>query len=267
MATILEKIVEQTRQDLEKRRRKVHRSDFSSFEAYERERRDFAGALHKEGTVSVIAEIKKASPSRGEIRPDFHPRKVAGQYLEGGAAALSVLTDEPFFRGKLEYLEAVSRTVDIPVLRKDFIIDPYQVEEARAYGADAILLIAAITEGKQLSELLHASDEAGLQCLVECYDEEDFRQVDFRLVDILGVNNRDLHTFEVNLHRGIELLQRAPEGVVRVSESGISRAGDLAELYQNDIHAALIGEHFMRQSDPGAAVKQLLETFQELKKS
>lgn len=266
MATILEKIVEQTREDLERRRRKVHRSDFQSFESYERERRDFGAALRKEGSVSVIAEIKKASPSKGEIRPDFHPRKIAEQYQQGGASAISVLTDEPFFKGKLEYLEAVSRTVAIPVLRKDFIIDPYQVEEARAYGADAILLIATVTEGQQLSELLHAAAEAGLQCLVECYDEEDFRQVDFGQVNILGVNNRDLHTFEVNLHRGIKLLNRAPEDVICISESGIHKAEDLAELYQNGIHAALIGEYFMRQSDPGAAVKQLLETFQEIKK-
>lgn len=259
MATILEQIVEQTEIDLRKRKRKVSFSDFDSFENFERKRRPFGNALKNEGTVSIIAEIKKASPSKGVIRKDFDPRRIAGQYREGGASALSVLTDEPAFQGSLDFLRIASEEGQLPVLRKDFIIDPYQVKEARAYGADAVLLITTITEGNQLDELLHAAGEFGLECLVECYSEEDFGQVNFKSVDILGVNNRDLKNFEVDLHRGIELLHKAPEGTILVSESGLSSAEDLKLLKEEGIHAALIGEYFMRQSDPGKAVKTMLD--------
>lgn len=264
MASILDEIVEQTRNDLRKRKRKVSFRDFESFDNYEKVRRPFGDTLTESGPVSVIAEIKKASPSKGVIRKNFDPARIAEQYEEGGAAALSVLTDEPAFQGSLGYLKTVSETVELPVLRKDFIVDPYQVKEARAYGADAILLIMAITEGNQLQELLHAANEFELDCLVECYSEEDFNRIDFNEVLILGVNNRDLKTFEVNLHQGIELLQKAPEGTRLVSESGISSGKDLELLYVEGIHAALIGEHFMRQLDPGKAVKQMLEELEEL---
>lgn len=264
MATILQQIVEQTEVDLSKRKRKVSFKDFESFEWYERPRRPFGQSLSKEGTVSVIAEIKKASPSKGIIRKDFKPREIASQFREGGASALSVLTDEPAFRGSLDYLSAASSAVDIPVLRKDFIIDPYQVKEARAYGADAVLLIVTITEGNQLQELLHAAVEFDLECLVECYSEEDLNRLNFEYIDILGVNNRDLKTFEVDLHRGIELLNRAPEDTVLVSESGLSGAKDLKFLYDHDIDAALIGEYFMRQPNPGKGVEKMLDGLEEL---
>lgn len=264
MATILEQIVEQTETDLAKRKRKVSFKDFESFEWYERTRRPFGERLNKEGTVSVIAEIKKASPSKGIFRKDFNPKKIASQYREGGASALSVLTDEPAFQGSLDYLSAASSEVDIPVLRKDFIIDPYQVKEARAYGADAVLLIATITDGNQLQELLHAAAEIDLECLVECYSEEDLIRLNFEYIDILGVNNRDLKTFEVDLHRGIELLNTAPGETILVSESGLSSAGDLKFLYDHDIDAALIGEYFMRQPDPGKGVEKMLSELMQL---
>jgi indole-3-glycerol phosphate synthase len=264
MANILEQIVEQTENDLRKRKRKVSFRDFESFELYENERRPFSNSLKDPVSVSIIAEIKKASPSKGIIRKDFDPQRIAAQYQEGGAKALSVLTDEPAFQGSLDFLRIASEEVEIPVLRKDFIIDPYQVKEARAYGADAILLIAAITEGNQLHELHHAASEAGLQCLVECYSEEDLKQVNFEYIDILGVNNRDLKTFDVDLHRGIKILHKAPEETLLVSESGLSSAQDLKLLHDEKIHAALIGEYFMRQPDPGKAVKNLLEDLDQL---
>ncbi len=263
MSTILDKIVEQTREDLAKRKQKVKVADFRSFQVYERQRRSMYEALHMENEVAIIAEIKKASPSKGLIRPDFNPEKLAESYLKGGAAAISVLTDEPFFKGRLEFLEKVSILSDKPILRKDFIIDPYQIEEARAFGADAILLIVQITDGSQLSELLHAADESGLECLVECYNENDFEQVSFDEARILGVNNRDLNTFEVQIHRGVSLLERSPAGIVRVSESGITSLDDLCYLYDHGIHAALIGEYFMRQKDPGQSVKDLREQLRE----
>lgn len=263
MASILDKIVEQTSKDLKKRKQKVSYHDFRSFEDYERDRRAFANALRNDD-IAIIAEIKKASPSKGEIRPDFDPQRIAVQYREGGASAISVLTDAPFFKGHLEYLQIASREVDIPILRKDFIIDPYQVEEARAYGADAVLLIATITDGHQLQELHHAVDEAGLQALVECYNEEELQLLDFDQVKVAGVNNRDLRKFEVDLHRGVSILQQVPDSVVRVSESGLSSGKDLKFLFENDIQAALIGEHFMRQENPGDGVCQLREEFLEL---
>lgn len=264
MANILEEIVEQTASDLKNRRNKISLKDLESMELYEKPQKDFKDALQLNGDVAVIAEIKKASPSKGLIRKDFDPQRIAGQYQEGGASAISVLTDEPAFKGSLKYLEIASNEVSIPLLRKDFIIDPYQIKEAKAYGADSVLLIATITDGHQLEELLHATDEFGLQALVECYSEEDFKYVNFEHVDILGVNNRDLRSFEVDLHRGIELLHKAPESTVLVSESGLSKPEDLQLLFDENIHAALIGEYFMRQPDPGEAVKNLKLEFQKL---
>jgi indole-3-glycerol phosphate synthase len=264
MPNILEEIVEQTKIDLKKRKQKVSFSDLGLMELYEQPSKNFKEALRLDNDVAIIAEIKKASPSKGLIRRDFDPQKIAAQYQEGGASAISVLTDEPAFKGSLEFLEIASREVDIPILRKDFIVDPYQVKEAKAYGADAVLLIVTITEGNQLNELLHATEEFGLQALVECYSEEDVEYVTFEHVDILGVNNRDLRTFEVDLHRGIELLHKAPEETVLVSESGLSKAEDLQLLFNEGIDAVLIGEHFMRQPDPGKAVNSLKSELQNL---
>jgi indole-3-glycerol phosphate synthase len=257
MSSILEKIVEQSRIDLQKRRQKTSMRDFESFEGFEKKRIDFAKALSKSAEVAIIAEVKKASPSKGVIREDFNPLHIALGYEDAGAAAISVLTDEPFFQGSLNYLSTISGRVQIPCLRKDFIFDPYQIAEARAYGADAVLLIATICSKKQLSELQHAAEEYGLQTLTECYSEEDFEKVDFKSTPVLGVNNRDLNTFEVDVHRGIELLNRAPKGVIKVSESGLNTDEDLFTLHQSGIHAALIGESLMRKEKPGEALKEL----------
>ena len=264
MPDILKKITEQTKEDLAKRKRKVSLRDFESFEAYEKKRKSFSDALKREGTVSVIAEVKKASPSKGIIRDDFDPLKIAEAYYESGASAISVLTDEPFFKGSLNYLNSISRISPVSLLRKDFLIDPYQVKEARAHGADAVLLIATICEGNQLYELLAATKEFGMQALVECYHEEEIDSLNWDEIEIVGVNNRNLSTFEVDLHRGVDLLQKAPGHVIRVSESGIHKPEDMKILYDNGIHSALIGEHFMRQSDIGKALKGFLEEFEEL---
>ncbi|HKJ34123.1 MAG TPA: indole-3-glycerol phosphate synthase TrpC [Balneolales bacterium] len=258
MPDILEKIVARTREALHQKKEKVAVRDFNSFEGYERERLDFQEALQSGPNPSVIAEIKKASPSKGLIRKDFDVRRIAAQYRDGGASALSILTEPFFFQGNLENLEWAREEVDLPLLRKDFIIDPYQIEEARAHGADAVLLIVRICDGNQLQELHHAAEEAELQCLVECYDDEDFQRIDFNQVKILGVNNRDLTTFDVHLHQGVLLLNKAPEGITKVSESGLHNADDLQYLRENGIQVALIGEYFMRQNDPGRTLKNLL---------
>lgn len=262
MSTVLEQIVEQTHIDLKKRKQHMAASDLETLPGYERKRRSLADALKAEDRVSIIAEIKKASPSEGVICRDFNPADIARQYEEAGAAALSVLTDEPAFKGHLNDLQTAANQVAIPLLRKDFIIDTYQIKEARAYGADAVLLIATITDGYQLQELHHAAGEEELECLVECYTEDDLARVDFKQVHILGVNNRNLATFGVDVHRGIALLKRAPDGTVLVSESGISSRSDMELLADNKIDAALIGTHFMKSESPGKALQLLHEDIQ-----
>ncbi|NBC04699.1 MAG: indole-3-glycerol phosphate synthase TrpC [Bacteroidetes bacterium] len=264
MADILEKIANQTREDLIKRKREISFRDLESLKGYEKDRLNFAEALRSD-SVSIIAEIKKASPSKGVIRADFDALNIADDYIENGASAISILTDEPFFQGSLKYLEQVSGISPIPLLRKDFIIDPYQVKEAKAYGADAVLLIVTMYEGNQLSELIAAANEFGIQALVECYEQEEVENLDWDEVQILGVNNRDLKKFEVDLHRGIELLGMAPDEVVTVSESGIHKPEDLMKLYKHNIHSALIGEYFMTQPDIGDGLKRFIDEFEELK--
>jgi indole-3-glycerol phosphate synthase len=263
--TILDKIVEQTKEDLKKRKREISVRSLESMQEYERSRRGFRKVLSENG-LSIIAEIKKASPSKGLIREDFDHLVIAESYIEGGAAALSVLTDKPFFKGDLKYLEEISMKFDIPLLRKDFIVDPYQVMEARAFGADAVLVIASITSEKQMDELLHAAEESGLDALVECYSEDEVKKMNWSSVNLFGVNNRDLRTFEVDLHRGVSLLQLSPEGTVCVSESGLSTPADLKYLMDHNIDAALIGEHFMRQPDPGSELNDMLKELIMLEK-
>ncbi len=258
-ADILRKIVDQTKEDLIGRKKKKSVSAFRDSKYFHETCRDFVGALKNPDQVAIIAEVKKASPSKGIIRADFNPLQIAENYVEGGASAISVLTEERFFMGSPDYLTEIRERFEIPLLRKDFIVDFYQVDEAKAMGADAILLIATCLEKTQLSELHHAANELGLHCLVECYDEDDFEKLDFKQVSCFGVNNRNLKTFEVNVHAGIDLLNRAPDGVVKVSESGLTNADDIKLLNENGIDAALIGEFFMRQEHPGDALKVLIE--------
>lgn len=258
MSTILDRIVEQTRDDLRRRKQRLNWSDLDSFPRFERPRRGFRRALFGDA-LSVIAEVKQASPSKGIIRESFDPASIATTYEKGGATCLSVLTDEPFFQGSLSHLEQVSDAVSLPLLRKDFLVDPWQVKEARAHGADAVLVIASITSDALMDELLAAAEEFELDLLLECYAEEEVGRLDWERVNLFGVNNRDLNTFEVDLHRGVRLLQMAPEGVVRVSESGLSRPEDLAWLRRQQIDAALIGEHFMRADVPGKELRRVLD--------
>lgn len=262
MADILSEIEEKTRSDLKKRIREVSIGELESFPQYEKKRLDFKSAINGAGSVSIIAEIKKASPSKGEIRPDFNPVEIAKSYIDNRVAAISVLTDQPFFKGDLKYLEQIAEFSPVPLLRKDFVVEPYQVKEARAFGADAVLLIATMYSGSQLSELLSTAKEFGLQALVECYHEDEVEALPWDDIEVLGVNNRDLKTFKVDLHRGVELLETAPESVVTVSESGIHKPEDLVTLHEHKIDAALIGEYFMKQKNPGLAVRTMLEKFE-----
>jgi indole-3-glycerol phosphate synthase len=226
--------------------------------------RGWAAALRRQAVSgpAVIAEIKKASPSKGLIRADFNVAELAGSYFAGGAAALSVLTDEPFFQGSLRNLELASMAVPLPCLRKDFIVDTYQIAEARAHRADAILLIAAALTDAELQHFSQTAHALALDVLVEVHTAEELDRVLNALgksgADAIGVNNRNLKTFEVHLETSLELAERIPDEVVSVTESGIATRADLIRLSTAGFDAFLIGESLMRQPDPGAALKALL---------
>jgi indole-3-glycerol phosphate synthase len=208
---------------------------------------------------AVVAELKKASPSKGVIRSDFSSGVLALELESAGAAALSVLTDVDFFQGSLENLEAASQATHIPCLRKDFIVHPSQILESRAYGADAILLIVAALSGAELRELGSAANAEDLDVLCEVHDEAELgRALDLGF-DLIGVNNRDLKTFEVKLDTALHLAPMIPEGIVRVAESGISSAEDIRRLRDAGYHAFLIGESLMRAEHPGERLKQFLQ--------
>jgi len=212
---------------------------------------------------AVIAEVKKASPSKGLIRADFDAAWLAGRYEAGGAAVLSVLTDEPYFQGSLVNLERASAAVKLPCLRKDFMVDEYQIVEARAHRADAILLIVAALSGDELKRFSAAARGLGLDVLVEVHTADELAlfldAVGADGADAIGVNNRDLRSFEVRLETSLELVDRIPKSAVRVTESGISSADEMARLRAAGFDAFLIGESLMRQPDPGAALAELLE--------
>jgi len=221
---------------------------------------DFASALHGDG-VSIIAEVKKASPSKGLLCPDFDPVSLARAYAEGGASAISVLTEVNYFQGSLDYLLQIKGALEpakIPLLRKDFIFDPYQVYEARAYGADAILLIAAILEDSQVDSFMALARELGMQCLVEVHDTAELERVLQNGAQIIGINNRDLRTFEVDIQTTGRLRIMIPPDRVVVSESGISRREDIEKLREWGVNAALIGEALVTAADIIAKLRGLV---------
>jgi indole-3-glycerol phosphate synthase len=222
--------------------------------------RDFVGALRGKlavGQSAVIAEIKKASPSKGVIRPDFHPDAIAGSYARHGAACLSVLTDEQFFQGCADYLRQARAACDLPVLRKDFMIDPYQVVEARAWGADAILLIVAALSEAQMAELEAAALELGMAVLVESHDGAELERALKLRSPLMGINNRNLRSFEVSLNTTLDLLERVPPDRLVITESGILKPEDVALMRKHEVHAFLVGEAFMRAPEPGAEMARL----------
>ncbi len=233
--------------------------------AEEHRPRGWAAALRRHAATgpAVIAEIKKASPSKGLIRAAFDPAWLARRYRAGGAAALSVLTDEPYFQGSLRNLEMASSATPLPCLRKDFIVDEYQIVEARAHRADAILLIAAALDDLEMKRLAAAAHSLTLDVLVEVHTAEELDRVLDALgetgADAIGVNNRDLKTFEVSAETSLALVDRIPANVVRVTESGISTRDDIARLRKAGFNAFLIGESLMRQPDPGVALAELLK--------
>ena len=261
--TFLSTIVASTRSIVAASKMSVSLADLER-RAAQHHPRGWAAALRRHAAhgPAIVAEIKKASPSKGLIRADFDPAWLARRYRTGGAAALSVLTDEPYFQGSLRNLELASAAAPLPCLRKDFIVDEYQVVEARAHRADAILLIAAALTNPELRHLAAVADGFSLDVLVEVHSAEELD----RVLDALGetgasaicVNNRDLRSFQVTLETSLELIGKIPPSVVRVTESGIFTAQDIARLRKAGFSAFLIGESLMRQPDPGAALAELL---------
>ena len=220
--------------------------------------RDFFAALDGRGTIRLIAEVKKASPSKGVIRADFHPVEIARAYQRHGAACISVLTDGPYFQGSLDYLREIRAAVTLPLLRKDFIIDPYQVVEARAAGADAVLLIAECLDDRQLRTLHEAIVALDMTPLVELYEPANLPRVLATGARLIGINNRDLRTFEVDLEHTIRLRRAIPPAKRVVGESGIRHRADVELLQGAGVDAMLVGETLMARADIGAAVDELL---------
>ncbi len=259
-ADILEKILQTKKQEI------ATRSQSTSIEVL-RERtaeaattRGFLSALQRKianKEPAVIAEVKKASPSKGVIRADFHPAAIAASYEKGGAACLSVLTDADYFQGHEDYLQAAREACSLPVIRKDFIIDPYQVYEARAINADCILLIVSALSDEKLRGLYDLAIELGMDVLIEVHDREELERILPLNAPLIGVNNRNLRTFETSLQTSIDLLPLVPENTLLVTESGIHTQNDVQQMREHNINAFLVGEAFMRAEQPGDALYQL----------
>jgi indole-3-glycerol phosphate synthase len=257
MSNILERIVAYKRHEIDAARLRVPEAQLERRLEAAPPPRDFRAALERAADVAIIAEVKKASPSAGLLRADFDPVAIARIYESNGAACISVLTDEPSFQGHLQYLSAIRAAVSPPLLRKDFILDRYQLLEARAAGADAVLLIAEILDAATLPRLLREAAELGLQTLVELYERDNLPRVLDSGARLIGVNNRDLRSFQTRLEHTLDLAASLPPDVCLVSESGIRTRGDIERLRAAGVRAVLIGETFMRAADIGAKLREL----------
>lgn len=261
LPTILEKIIARKYLEVAERRAQVGLSELERLARTVDAPRGFVRALQARAArrePAVIAEIKKASPSKGVLRENFVPESIARSYESGGAACLSVLTDIDFFQGADEYLQQARAACRLPVLRKDFVVDPYQVVEARAIGADCILLIVSALDNTCMAELAATAAEFGLDVLVEVHDGDELERA-LKVLDtpLIGINNRNLHTFEVSLDTTLDLLPQIPEDCLVVTESGILHRADVELMEINGVHAFLVGEAFMRAVDPGLELQRL----------
>ncbi|MBB2932877.1 indole-3-glycerol phosphate synthase TrpC [Paraburkholderia silvatlantica] len=259
MSDILEKIIAVKREEVRAAEQSAPLEELR-LQASTRDLRDFVGALrakHDNGQAAVIAEVKKASPSKGVLREDFQPAEIARSYAEGGAACLSVLTDVQFFQGSAAYLEAARAACSLPVLRKDFIVDPYQVVEARAMGADAILLIAAALQPGAMRDLEALAHSLGLAVLVEVHGRDELTHALTLKTPLIGINNRNLRTFETTLDTTIGMLDDVPEDRIVVTESGILSRADVEKMRALSVHTFLVGEAFMRAGQPGAELARM----------
>jgi len=260
MSDILNKILARKAEEIATRSQQVTLATLKARCEKMSQSRGFAGALHRKidaGKSAVIAEIKKASPSKGIIRPDFNPTEIAKSYEQGGAACLSVLTDVDFFQGADVYLQEARAACQLPVLRKDFMIDEYQVYEARAMGADCILLIVAALGDAQMVDMNNLAMDLGMDVLVEVHDVEELERALQMDAPLIGINNRNLRTFEVSLQATIDMKEMVPKDRLLVTESGILVRDDVQLMRQHDVNAFLVGETFMRAENPGKALAEL----------
>ncbi|SDK74669.1 indole-3-glycerol phosphate synthase [Methylophilus rhizosphaerae] len=260
MSDILNKILVTKAEEITAAQAKLPLADVQALAAQQVPTRDFVGAIRSKiaaGKAAVIAEIKKASPSKGVIREDFKPADIAASYEQGGAACLSVLTDEQYFQGSAAYLKQARAACSLPVLRKDFMIDAYQVYEARAMGADCILLIAAALTLAQMQQLETVAHSLGMAVLVEVHNGEELAQAIQLTTPLLGINNRNLRTFEVTLDTTLDLLSKISGDKIVVTESGIFTADDVKLMRDHAVHTFLVGEAFMRQDNPGAELAKV----------
>lgn len=254
---MLDKIVAQKREEVKQRKTVATMAYLQERVAQQKPAVDFALAL-KGDHIRLIAEVKQASPSRGILTSNFSPTKLARTYAEGGAAAISVLTEANYFGGNIEHLATIREAVGLPLLRKDFIFDPYQVYESRAYGADALLLIATILSQGQLKELISLSHSVGLKCLVEVHNEGEVERAVLSAAEIIGINNRDLNTFAVDINTTRRLRPLVPKEKITVSESGIKNRKDIEKLRKWRVDAVLVGEALVTASDVRAKMKELI---------
>ena len=260
MSDVLKKILTRKAEEIRERSARVSLRELSARAADAAAPRDFLGALEAKiaaGRAGVIAEVKKASPSKGVMRPDFRPADIARSYEAGGAACLSVLTDVDFFQGTDAYLQEARAACTLPVLRKDFTIDPYQIYEARALGADCILLIVAALGDAALAEFTALAHDLGMDVLVEAHDAEELDRALATPAGLVGINNRNLRTFETSLDTTLNLRARVPADRLLVTESGIAAPADVARMRAAGVHAFLVGETFMRAEYPGAELQRL----------
>ncbi len=257
MATFLETVVERTQAGLAARKRALPADELRGRLGPARRGRPFSEALIDEG-ISLIAEMKRASPSKGPIRPDATVSDIVTAYESAGARAVSVLTEPEWFKGSLDDLVEARGACDLPLLRKDFVVDEYQLLEARAAGADAVLLIVAALEAERLAELIVAASDLGMDSLVEVHDEDEVETAVEAGAEVIGINNRDLHSLEVDVETTFRLLADVPAGTVVVAESGITHAGDVERLETAGVDAILVGEALMRADDTARAVRELL---------
>lgn len=257
---ILVKILDRKKEEIADRNKKIPAGIMQQLAEAADEPRGFVDAISRriaDGDAAVIAEIKKASPSKGLLRENFKPAEIAASYAEHGAACLSVLTDRDFFQGHEEYLQQARKACELPVIRKDFIIDPYQVFEARAINADCILLIVSALTDNQLEELSQLAIQLGMDVLVEVHDLAELERALVLNLPLIGINNRNLRTFDTSLDTTLSLLQRIPEGHIVVTESGIHTQEDVKLMRDNKVNGFLVGEAFMRAENPGQELKKL----------
>ncbi len=256
---ILDQIVEVKKEEVKKLKQKYSLNSFKEMEYFELESLSFYEKVSQNQNISIIAEIKKASPSKGIIREDFNHLKIAETYFKYGADAVSILTDENFFKGSIDYLKEIALIKEVPLLRKDFIIDEYQVFQSRGAGADIILLICEILSKAQINELTNAANEIGLEVLLEIHSRKQLEKIDFSITPVLGVNNRNLDDFSVDLNTTLNLSSLIPQETILVSESGISKKDDIEFLTKANIDAILVGEHLMASKNIEDKLKELKE--------